>query len=454
MKIFQNLSIIKRVRTEHLVKYKKKGFSTYFLHGTDNRQLPYHMQNQLNSLIRYTDPNSSSFLIYNSHEAQRKIKNWKTTLPWIHAHYAIKSNPITPLLEDLHHGGAGFDCASKKEIQLALDVGAEKENIVYSNSVKEVSSLKFAHKNKIYLTTADTLDELEKINEVAPKMKILWRLSIKEDNSETLKTVFSNKFGDDLDSVEEAEERFRQIRSMGIKLEGIHFHCGSGQNGSSSFKKAIKTAQACMEIGRKHGHNMETLDLGGGFPAGDLNEVLVDALELTQNSHSLGYRVIAEPGRHFSSNTCYLATKVIGKRIKDGKLCYHINDSLYHSFNCILMDGVSFEMSNDQFYSAVEGNGKKVSLEDDSFKIGSIFGMTCDGHDVIAKSIALPQNINVGDWLIIGGMGAYTVGPKSTFNGMEATKKIIRWIAPVDAADEQQSGIFMDTQQKISVKKK
>jgi len=203
-----------------------------------------------------------------------------------------------------------------------------------------------------------------------------------------------------------------------------------------------------MEIGRKHGHNMEVLDLGGGFPAGEINENLKDALELTKSGSSLGYKVMAEPGRHFSSNTCYLATKVIGKRMKEGKLCYHVNDSLYHSFNCILMDGVSFEMSNDQFYSAVDGKGKKVTLQEDSFKIGSIFGMTCDGHDVIAKSIALPQHINVGDWLIIGGMGAYTVGPKSGFNGMEATKKIIRWIAPLEDTDEQEqhSGIFMDTQ--------
>jgi len=238
---------------------------------------------------------------------------------------------------------------------------------------------------------------------------------------------------------------------MGIKLEGIHFHCGSGQNGSSSFKKAIKTAQACMEIGRKHGHNMETLDLGGGFPAGELMPNLLSALELTQNN-ALGYRVIAEPGRHFSSNTCYLATKVIGKRVKEGKVCYHLNDSLYHSFNCILMDGVSFENDNDQFYSAISERGKRLPLGEEGFKVGSIFGMTCDGHDVIAKSIALPQNINVGDWLIIGGMGAYTVGPKSSFNGMESTKKIIRWIAPLEA-EEQHSGIFMDTLQ-IPLKKK
>jgi hypothetical protein len=37
--------------------------------------------------------------------------------------------------------------------------------------------------------------------------------------------------------------------------------------------------------------------------------------------------------------------------------------------------------------------------------------------------------MKVGDWLCISGMGAYTYGPKSNFNGMKSTDKIIRWNA-------------------------
>lgn len=36
-------------------------------------------------------------------------------------------------------------------------------------------------------------------------MKILWRIAIKEDNSNDLACAFSHKFGDDLASVAEAE---------------------------------------------------------------------------------------------------------------------------------------------------------------------------------------------------------------------------------------------------------
>jgi len=39
-------------------------------------------------------------------------------------------------------------------------------------------------------------------------MKIMWRISITEDNKKDLATVFSVKFGDDIDNEEEARARF------------------------------------------------------------------------------------------------------------------------------------------------------------------------------------------------------------------------------------------------------
>lgn len=271
-----------------------------------------------------------------------KLNNWKSTLPWITPFYAIKSNPIKPLLQDLAGAGGSFDCASKGEIKTILAHGVSPSKIVYSNPVKNEKDLVWAEKQGVQVTTADTFDELLKIKRFAPNMKVLWRLSIQEENPELLATVFSGKFGDDIVTVAQAESRFKEIKDMGIRLAGIHFHCGSAQQGSPSFAKGVNLARSCMQVGRDVGHNMELLDIGGGFPAGPLNNNVVSALQSTYND-PLGYRVIAEPGRHFSSNSCHLAFRVMTKRVKAGKLCYHVNESLYHSFNCILMDGVSFE---------------------------------------------------------------------------------------------------------------
>ena len=134
--------------------------------------------------------------------------------------------------------------------------------------------------------------------------------------------------------------------------------------------------------------------------------------------------MIAEPGRHFSGNCFYLLTRVLGKRVKNGKPCYHLNESLYHSFSCNLMDGVSFENNNDQFYMKVENSSQaEVGRTEDS----TLFGMTCDGMDIITKSILVPSTLKVSDWLCISGMGAYTYGCRSNFNGMKSTERVIRW---------------------------
>jgi hypothetical protein len=49
-------------------------------------------------------------------------------------------------------------------------------------------------------------------------MKILWRISIKEEASDHLSTPFSGKFGDDLDTEAKIHSRMKEIRDLGIKL--------------------------------------------------------------------------------------------------------------------------------------------------------------------------------------------------------------------------------------------
>ena len=68
----------------------------------------------------------------------------------------------------------------------------------------------------------------------------------------------------------------------------------------------------------------------------------------------MGYTVYAEPGRHLSANTFYLCTRIIGKKIRNNKISYTLNESVYDSFNCNLMDGVSFENLKDQYYGSID----------------------------------------------------------------------------------------------------
>ena len=83
--------------------------------------------------------------------------------------------------------------------------------LVYSNPVKEEKDILFASKKGVPITTADSIDELIKIKRIAPEMKILWRISIVEDNPEKMANVFSGKFGDDILNLDAAHNRFKEI---------------------------------------------------------------------------------------------------------------------------------------------------------------------------------------------------------------------------------------------------
>lgn len=82
------------------------------------------------------------------------------------------------LIEDVKLNNFGFDCASKNEIKLVIRNGANPKEIIFSNPVKLEADIEYAYRKGVRITTADTIDELMKIMRIAPKMKVLWRVSI------------------------------------------------------------------------------------------------------------------------------------------------------------------------------------------------------------------------------------------------------------------------------------
>jgi len=67
---------------------------------------------------------------------------------------------------------------------------------------------------------------------------------------------------------------------------------------------------------------------------------------------------------------------------------------------------------------------------------------------VIANNFAMPSTLKVGDWLCFGGMGSYTYGPKSSFNGMESTTRVFEWDSPIGVQANEQSPLRKPEQAK------
>ena len=158
---------------------------------------------------------------------------------------------------------------------------------------------------------------------------------------------------------------------------------------------------------------LDTLDIGGGFPVSYVETVMpidrfcepiAEALEKYFDQ----CRVIAEPGRFLVASAVWLITQVVGKSRRGGIPWYYIDDGLYGSFSGRLFDKCDYTIQSER---------------DGDRELCVIAGPTCDSFDVLYTDRALAP-VEIGDLLIVPGMGAYTNASASTFNGFPVARLV------------------------------
>lgn len=96
---------------------------------------------------------------------------WQEHLPRVKPFYAVKCNYDAVLLGTLARLGAGFDCASKKEIEMVRQLNVDQTRIIFAQPVKFIPHLRFAEQNGVQMVTFDRASELDKIKKYFPTAK-------------------------------------------------------------------------------------------------------------------------------------------------------------------------------------------------------------------------------------------------------------------------------------------
>mmetsp|Transcript_81 Transcript_81/g.237 ORF Transcript_81/g.237 Transcript_81/m.237 type:complete len:461 (+) Transcript_81:41-1423(+) len=353
----------------------------------------------------------------------RKLHEWQLYLPRVRPHYAVKCNPDPFIVRALALAGAGFDCASKSEISLALSCGVPSEDIIFANPCKQNSTVRFAHQKGVKQMTFDNPVELAKIKSISPDAELVLRLAV--DDSQSL-CRFNSKFGV---RPEDCEELLAAAKELDLDVAGVSFHVGSGCSSVTSFRDAVVSAKTVFDQATALGFKMRLLDLGGGFPGSDSGTLTFESIALALSGAleehfpaASGVRIIAEPGRYFVSESHTLATCIISKRqlpadeeagpmlcadaAQEPEVAYYLNDGVYGSFNCVVFDHAEVV---PRLLSPSANATERPS---------KLFGPTCDSVDVLMASVPLLE-AEVGDWLYFTNMGAYTRSAASQFNGFE-----------------------------------
>ncbi|KAM9843157.1 ornithine decarboxylase-like [Aulostomus maculatus] len=371
-------------------------------------------------LCRHPQGSEEPFFVLNLDGLYERHLRWRANLPRVKPFYSVKCNSSPAVIRMLKALDAGFDCASKGEIQSALSLGVTPDKIIYAHTIKPQSHIRCACAHGIDLMTFDNEEELLKISRFHAKARLVLRIMVDDTNSVL---QLSSKFGAKMAAVDKLLERAAEL---GLNVTGVSFHVGSKCTDTAAFRWAIADARHVFDIANARGFHMSLLDIGGGLPGRDdypltfeeFSEVINGALEEFFPPES-GVQVIAEPGRYYVESVFTLAVSVIAKRVDNHdaaedsyneekrKMVYYISDGVYGSMSCILTEPVTNCLA-PYLPREVESSEQKFC--------SVIWGPTCDSIDKVFENYWLPQ-LDVGDWLLIDNMGAYSVSLMTDFNG-------------------------------------
>jgi ornithine decarboxylase len=318
--------------------------------------------------------------------------------------YAVKANPSADLLQILWDAGiTHYDVASMGEVRLVHETLPEAV-LCFMHPVKAeeaIAEAYFEHGVKTF--SLDTMEELEKIVRAtrgATDLNLLVRLQV---SSQHAKYSLASKFGADASELKALLFAARQAADA----LGICFHVGSQAMSPVAFADAMELVRnAILEATV----TVDIIDVGGGFPSiypgmeppplEAYFQVIHAAFEALPISYSA--ELWCEPGRALCAEYASLLVRVEKRRGTE----LYINDGAYGALFDAAHVGWRFPVNLLRDKSS---RAKPVGF--------SFYGPTCDDLDHMAGPFDLPADVQAGDYLEIGMLGAYGCAMRTGFNG-------------------------------------
>jgi ornithine decarboxylase len=258
------------------------------------------------------------FLILDNAIVRDKARRFRTAMPRVRPHYAVKANPDRRVVKALMQEGC-FEIASTAELDLLLSLGVDPAGVFYSNPVKSRQAIATAAGKGVEWYVVDSVDELRRVHEIKADAKTYLRAATPNIGCDW---PVAFKFGA---GAGEAREIVQTAAKSGADLAGVTFHAGSQCRNPENWRVGIEKARTTFDAMAKAGLKPRMLDIGGGFPVRHVKpipsiEVIGDVVNEALKAFPPEVQVVAEPGRYLVSDAGYFVCRVIGTTTRAGKL--------------------------------------------------------------------------------------------------------------------------------------
>ncbi len=333
--------------------------------------------------------------------------------------FAVKSCSNLSILGMFGSMGGGADIVSGGELFRAVKARIDPKKIVYSGVGKTTEELHYALTTGILMFNVESLQELEKLQEVAAKLDLQAPIALRINPDVDPKThayistgLAKNKFGI---PIEQAAEIYQAAQKMTyIEVIGVSCHIGSQLTTVAPFIESMHKVIAFIKELAKSGIQIKYLDMGGGLgikydqeepPQPDEYAAALKELTAELNDCIL----IIEPGRVIVGNAGILVTKVIYTKSGQKKF--------------IIVDAGMNDLARPSLYDSYHEILPVLETQN-GLQEADIVGPICETGDFLAKGRMAPI-CEQGDLLAVMSAGAYGFSMSSNYNSRPRVAEVM-----------------------------
>lgn len=323
--------------------------------------------------------------------------------------YAVKANGNLSVIRRFAELGSGFDIVSGGELARVLAAGGRAEKTIFSGVGKSAAEIEFALKSGIKCFNVESLPELDRINEIAGRLKTAAPVSLRINPDVDAQThpyistgLKANKFGI---AMEDAERAYLHAASLPhLDIIGIDCHIGSQLIKLEPLIEACERLLPLIDKLAANGIGLQHIDLGGGVGIVYQNEETPDLAAYAEAVQKLlggcSLKLILEPGRSLVGNAGALLTRVEFVKQNGDK-------------NFVVVDAAMNDLMRPALYQAYHHIENAEPSPIVPFA-ADIVGPICETGDFLAKDRMI--SAQAGDLLVVRSAGAYASSMAGNYN--------------------------------------
>ena len=286
---------------------------------------------------------STPCYLYDAAVIAKTIGQLRDHLPEdIKLHYALKANPHAQLVQFMTQHVDGFDIASQGELQLALKININPQDISFAGPGKRNEELLAAIEAGIRINV-ESLGELNRIASLAedhqpPRLSIRINPDFDLKGSGMAMGGSAKPFGIDK---EQLDDVFRAAHEHKLVIDGLHIYAGSQCLDAQAIIDAQKASlDLALELIDTFNLCLSEINLGGGFGipyfpgekpldisklGAALSEVIDDFAALQPNVD-----IVIELGRYLVGEAGVYLTRIIDSKNSRGETFWICDGGMHH----------------------------------------------------------------------------------------------------------------------------